>query len=780
MKSPILNFSDDDTPRLKQLIADTDLRLTPGEARRLTELLNRNPTRVEAVLFDTLWSEHCSYKSSRSVLKKHLTTEGPHVILGPGEDAGAVYFTTHAGERWALVVAHESHNHPSQVVPFEGAATGVGGVVRDVYCMGANVVGVLDGLRFGSLEGPNGERSREIARGVVDGIWHYANALGVPNLGGDAVFDSAYDDNCLVNVVAVGMVKEQDLVRSRVPKEARESNYSFVLVGKPTDASGFGGASFASAVLDEEETESNKGAVQVPDPFLKRMLSEANRAVLDLVRREGVAIGFKDLGAGGIACATSELADAGGFGADIELSAVSIDGGPYPPEVIACSETQERYCLVVPQHLTRRILQIYNLEFELPQLYPGARAQVIGRVRTDDTVFRMTHEGDVVVDAPVSVITEGILYEREAVPAPDPVEPSPPAIDDLSEALSAMMEGSTLGSREAIYRYYDSEVQSQAVLRPGEADASVLLPVEGSPAALAVSIDGNPFIGALDAYQGGAASVAEAMRNVAAVGATPWCLTDCLNFGNPEVPEVFHQFCEGVRGLGDAARGIGLHGEDSTPVPIVSGNVSFYNQSAQGQSIPPSPIVACFGVMADYSKVVTPHVKNAGDVVVLLGQRSPHMGGSALWRKAGVHGGKPAQVDFGAVRAELHVVLDSIEAGRVSACHDISEGGLAGAAAEMLMRTELGMRLQLDSVDPAVNDQAALFGEAGGFLLTVPEESLDAVLRTAEQSQAAAAVMGKVERDSRLVISRDQRTLLQLSLDPLRESWQKGLKEALA
>ncbi len=778
MKSPSVPFSTADDGSLRGALAEAGLRLTAGEARQLATLIGRDPSRMEAVLFDTLWSEHCSYKSSRAVLKKLLPTEAPHVILGPGEDAGIVHLLTHEGERWALVVGHESHNHPSQVVPFEGAATGIGGIVRDIYCMGAEVVGVLDALRFGSLSGPNGERSREIARGVVDGIWHYANALGVPNLGGDVAFDRGFDDNCLVNVVAVGVVRERDIVRSRVPQEAREEPYVFVLVGKPTDASGFGGASFASAVLDEEEAEANKGAVQVPDPFLKRVLTEANRRVLELARTEGFAIGFKDLGAGGIACATSEMAAAGGFGAEIELTAAAQDGGPFPPEIVACSETQERYCWAVPQSRAMRVLQIYNVDFELPHLYPGARAQVVGRVRTEDTLYRVTHEGDEVCAVPVETITEGIRYDRaEGPPAEAPAVESPPEPADPGRILADLLTRPALSSREAIYRHYDTEVQARAVLRPGEADAAVLVPVEGSPVGLAVSVDGNPFYGALDPYRGGASAVAEAMRNVAAVGARPWCLTDCLNYGNPEDPAVFRQFTEGVRGVGEAAARIGLIGEEGITVPVVSGNVSFYNQSARGQSIPPSPVVACFGVLADYANAVTPVLKKEGDLLFLVGRRRAEMGGSAYWRALGVDGGAPPRVDFAAARAEMTALLDAVDRGLVAACHDISEGGLAVAAAEMCFGSELGLRLETARLPDGLRLDEFLFGETPGFLVEVPPDQGAAVEDLFRAEGVPVEDLGRVVRgrDLSLVVAGQPR--LDLDLEPLEARWHGALRE---
>ena len=779
MKSPVLPFDSTSDAELRDLLRTHALRLAPSEARRVAELLKRNPTRAEAVLFDTLWSEHCSYKSSRAALKTFLPTEAPHVILGPGEDAGVVYLTTQAGERWALVVGHESHNHPSQVLPFEGAATGIGGIVRDVYCMGADVIGVLDALRFGALTGPQGERSREIAGGVVDGIWHYANALGVPNLGGDAVFDRGFDDNCLVNVVAVGVVRERDVLRSRVPAEARETPYVFVLVGKPTDSSGFGGAAFASAVLDETKKESNKGAVQVPDPFLKRVLTEAQKKVQELARKEGFTVGLKDLGAGGIACATSELAAAGGFGADIDLSAVSLAETNLPPDVIACSETQERYCWVVPESRAGDVVRIYNEDFELPQLYPGARAQVIGRVRTEDTEYHLAHDQDLVCSTTVEIITEGIRYERAiAPPFVAGPEPEPEELDTVGEPLVALLTGTALASREAIYRHYDTEVQGRAVIRPGEADAAVLVPVSGSPVGLAVSVDGNPHHTALDPYQGGAGAVAEAMRNVVAVGAMPWCLTDCLNYGNPEHADVFRQFTDGVRGIGDAAREIGLFEDPSYAVPIVSGNVSFYNDSNQGRPIPPSPIVACFGVLKDYSVATTPRLKTEDNVIALIGERRRELGGSAYWRSRGIAGGRPPRVEFAMARREMQCVLESIESGFALACHDISEGGMAVAAAEMVLAGDLGMRLEPESLGDLRWDEY-LFTESGGFLIEISAEHMDAFETVARDREVTWTRVGRVTGDRRLVLVPPEGREETVDLDQVSDRWRNALLEAL-
>jgi phosphoribosylformylglycinamidine synthase subunit PurL len=766
----VLPLTGADDATIRRVMADEGLRLAPGEVRRMLELLKRDPTRVEATIFDTMWSEHCSYKSSRWALKAFLPTQSPDVILGPGEDAGVVRLGTHAGVSYALVIAHESHNHPSQVVPVEGAATGIGGIVRDVACMGAEVIGVLDALRFGDPEGPRGSGVREIVRGVVDGIWQYANPLGVPNLGGDVFFSDRYDENCLVNVVALGVVREDRVVRSRVPEAASREPYVLILVGKPTDETGFGGASFASAILEQDAPE-QRGHVQVPDPFLKRVLFEANRAALDWLFEQGAPFGFKDLGAGGIACASSELAAAGGFGMDVDLDLVPTPRGEYPPEVIACSETQERFALAVPERLAPRLLAIYNEDYALPQVYDGARAAVIGRVRQDAS-YRILRHGQAVCDAPVEVITAGIEHRRPERPRAAASSAAPALrVTDHGAFLRRLIASPNLGSRDPILRYYDTEVQARMALRAGEADASVLVPVPGAPLGAAITVDGNPWYVAADPYWGTAHVVYEALRNLVAVGARPVALTDCLNFGSPEDPEVFDEFVRSVRGLGDAARALGPSGESGPPVPIVSGNVSFYNESSTGRSIEPSPIVAALGVLDDYSVAVSSGLKRAGASLYLSGPRQSAMGASqAQYLLAGVKGGALPSLDFEVERRRLHAVREAIRRGLALACHDISDGGLAMAAFEMALGGTIAMGLGLEVRVPdadGVPIEARLYGEAPGFLLEVaPERELEVteLFRAAEVDLTKA---GATLAESRLRIVSQGETLVDADLAEL-------------
>jgi phosphoribosylformylglycinamidine synthase len=599
------------------------------------------------------------------------------------------------------------------VLPVEGAATGIGGIVRDVYCMGAKVIGVMDLLRFGPPDNPV---SRAVARGVVQGIWQYGNALGVPNLGGDTVFHDGYSRNCLVNVVAVGLVRHDRIVHSCCPP-GRHEPYVLVLAGKPTDATGFGGATFASADLDAS---GGIGAVQVADPFLKRVLAEANARVLDLLFEKGVPFGFKDLGAGGIACVSSEMASHGGMGIELWLDRVPTSVPGLPPEVIACSETQERFGLAVPQDSAYDVVRVYNEEYELPRLHPGAGAAIVGRFTRDDT-YLVLHDGREVACAPVKAITEGIRHDRPAAAAPVSLPEPPSRPVDPSSDLSRMALSHPGSSRRPVFSFYDSEVQGRTVLRPGEADATVIAPVPGCPAGLALSGDGNPFISELDPFAGGAHAVGEAVRNVVATGATPLAATDCLNYGSPENPEVMWQFERGIAGMTEALEAFGS--KPGEPLPVVSGNVSFYNQDPSGRAIPPSPIVAVIGRMEDFTKASDMTLRRAGDLIVQVCRRRDELGGSLYYREVlGWRGGRVPSFRADEEPAAMRLVLDWIGRGLVSSSHDISEGGMAFAALEMALATGpsagLGIRLDIP------RDPVLLYSETPGYLLAVPPDRL--------------------------------------------------------
>jgi len=543
-----------------------------------------------------------------------------------------------------------------------------------------------------------------------------------------------------------------------------------------------GGAAFASADLDAAAATENKGSVQTPDPFLKRILTVANREVLKMARAEGAAIGFKDLGAGGVSCVTSELVDAGGFGCDVDIALVH-QIADLPARVCACSETQERYGLAVPARLTERVLRIYNEDFALPSLYEGACACRIGTV-TREKRYVLRWGEKILCDAPVATITEGIRYDRPGraperpLVAPDARLPEAPVAQVADEWL-ALMAHPNVASREYVYRHYDSEVQAATVLRPGEADAGVVVPVPGSRRGVALAADGNPLLGLADPWTAGAAAVLEACRNVACVGGEPAAITDCLNFGNPEVPESFWEFTEAVRGIGDACRGVGCYAREEWPLPVVSGNVSFYNQSATGRAVAPSPIVACVGIVADYTQARSLRLKEVGDRILLVGRRRPELGGS-LYLEAGFRAGRPAvpTLDFALEKREIAAVIRLVRQGLATAAHDISDGGLAVCLAEMAMGLEgsavRGAAIALPSETP-LTAREFLFSENGGFLVTVPAARREEAARILDEAGAGWTDLGQVTAEAQLVVA----GVCELAVADVARAWQTALPQLL-
>jgi phosphoribosylformylglycinamidine synthase len=690
------------------------LALKVSELRAIANELGRDPTIVEAHAFDAQWSEHCSYKSSRHYLKR-LPTEGPTVMQGPQEDAGILHLGEWDGKRYGIVIAHESHNHPSQVVPFEGAATGIGGIVRDVLCMGARVIALADPLRFGPLDDPH---CRYVAQGVVDGIAAYGNAIGVPTIAGDVYFHEGFRDNCLVNVVALGLIAEDEIIHSAAPADAE--GWDIVLVGKAADRSGFGGAAFSSLVLDEDDAQANKSAVQVPDPFLKNVIMRASYRVFDAVRELGLTVGFKDLGAGGIMGCTAEIVASGGFGAIVDLDRCPTSQEHLPAAVIAVGETQERLTWVVPPSFTPQLLAIYNEEFSLPTIARGAQAAVIGRV-TRAKQYVLEHHGERVMDVPIDFLTGGIRYDRECeMPVPaaraSHVVPGLGGASDarrrdlgkLGEYLHRVLAHRDVCSRKPIYERFDSVVRGATSIPCGYADAGLIVPIPGAPLAAALAVDGNPRYALLDPELAAEHAVCESVRNVASVGATPIGLTDCLNFGNPEVPRQMGEFVACVDGIARAARELGT--------PFVSGNVSLYNQSASGASIPPSPIIACVGSLADVSRAATASLKAAGFPLYRIGVAPAVLGGSVFAEVAALDDRALPALDYEAERRQLRALLAANERGLVAAAHDISDGGLLVALCEMAFAShergeDLGASLDID-----LHFHEA-FGEGGGYVV---------------------------------------------------------------
>lgn len=718
---PVIALSDED---LRAQAARTGLALRVDELRRIAERLGRDPSIVEVHAFDAQWSEHCSYKSSRHLLRK-LPTEGPTVMQGPAEDAGILHLGEAHGSRWGVVIAHESHNHPSQVVPFEGAATGVGGIVRDVLCMGAEVIAIADPLRFGRVEDPQSHQ-RYVAQGAVDGIAAYGNAIGVPNIAGDAYFDERFDDNCLVNVVALGLIREQDIIHSAAPPGS--AGWDIVLVGKATDTSGFGGAAFSSVTLDEADEDANRGAVQVPDPFLKNVIMRATYRVFEYLRERKITAGFKDLGAGGIMGCSAEICSSGGFGAIIDLDDVNTAVKNMPPEVIAVGETQERLCWVLPGDVTPDVLRIYNEEFSLPLIARGACATVIGAVQAEKR-YVLRHGNDIVMDVPIEFLTGSIrdelavrpMSERKVTDAAHRYLEGQP---EIAQLLPRVLEHRDVCSREPMYVRYDGVVRGTTVIPRGYASAGAIAPVAGSPLGVALSVAGNPRYGKLDPNLAAQYAVLEAVRKVVSVGARPLGLTDCLNFGNPQNIEHYSELVHSIDGVALAAREIGT--------PFVSGNVSLYNESKSGNAIPASPIIACVGGIDDVGTVVTGRLKRAGNALFLIGRPQNAVGGAVFAEVLEQIGGPLPPIDYDRAAAEIAFFRAAADAGFIRSARSIANGGLAATLAQMAFPTLAPGDVPIGAaLTPAhswtgglVGELEAYFGECGGFVIEVsPEHS---------------------------------------------------------
>lgn len=742
--------------------------LSQQDIASIKALLDREPTQTELTVFDTMWSEHCSYKSTKSVLKG-FPTQGKDVVLGVGEDAGIVHFAEHEGRSYGIAVSHESHNHPSQVLPVEGAATGVGGVVRDVYCMGADVFGVCDSLHFGLPQ--LGDQAETIAEGVVQGVSEYGNALGVPVLGGETLYHKSYNENCLVNVAAFGLVDEEKIIRSKVPQCAQNQAYDVILVGKSTDATGFGGASFSSQILDKETD--NIGAVQVHDPFLKRVLVESFKSLWEKVAEWGIQIGVKDLGAGGISCGTSEIAMAGGFGVELNLDWVNVAFDNLAPEVIACSETQERYCIVSPASHRDQILSIFNEDFELGSLYHKAGAVLVGSIIKEQR-FKISHKGTLVCDLAVEAITTEVRVDRAAKENLIQVKCQKPLtipIEKLKQILLAFPAHLMCCSKRYVYRHYDQAVRGATVSYPGESDAVVSTPIPGCSTACAVSMDSNLY-GEVDPYLAGAAAVAESVRNIVAVGAYPLAITDCLNYGSPEVPEVFWAFKEGVRGIKDAAQALSL---TDAQIPVISGNVSLYNQSKTGDAIVASPVICTIGKIDHVDNRVKMPLASSGLTLIKIGKAQRKWAATVLVdilsETEEVGDQESFEIDWDQETLQNQTVFTCIQNQWVQACHDISAGGLWQSLVEMLLGERAHKSLGID-IELANAEIIDLFAENGGYVLAVSSDKLSVVTEFLENIDSLQwAIIGKtVERPS-VSIFKDQQQLVDVDYQALKDAY---------
>jgi phosphoribosylformylglycinamidine synthase len=728
-----------------------ELGLKLDEYEKVVEILGRVPSVTELYMYSLMWSEHCSYKHSRKALRM-FPTQGDHVLQGPGENAGVIS----VGDGWAVAFKMESHNHPSAIEPYQGAATGVGGIIRDIFTMGARPIASLDSLRFGTLDKP---RQRYLFEGAVAGIGGYGNCLGVPTVGGEVYFEEAYEGNCLINAMAIGLMRAENLTRAVA---AGVGNH-VLLIGSTTGRDGIGGASTLASQEFDEKAEDKRPSVQVGDPFEEKLLIEACLELLD--GKLLVALG--DLGAAGLTSSASEMASRGGVGLDIDVTTVPQREDAMKPFEIMVSESQERMlAIVTPENL--EAAQAVCDKW-------GLRSTVIGEV-TDTGRFVVREGETVVADMPAATLAhDAPIYdpasERPAylaeVQAFDPVASleHPEGREALSATLLRLLASPNICSRRWIWEQYDHQVMLNTVALPGS-DAAVLRigdtgRGEMTTRGIAVSTDCNGRYCYLDPYAGAQIAFAEAARNVACSGGRPAAITDCLNFGNPEKPDVFWTFHESVRGLADACTAFG--------VPVISGNVSFYNESF-GSPIYPTPTVGLVGLLDDIEDHCTLAFKAAGDVILMLGRTRPELGGSEYLKV--VHGmvsGRPPKVDLVDERLLGELLVTSIRTGIVRSAHDCAEGGLAVALAECCVAGDVGARIDLGDGLPGV---VALFSESQGrAIVTVDEDHVGAFKTLAAAHGTACTRIGTVGGDG-LVIGDEA----DVSLDDVRAAYAPTLE----
>jgi phosphoribosylformylglycinamidine synthase subunit PurL len=733
-----------DPPITPELVREH--HLTDKEYRRIEVMLGRPPTFAELGVFSALWSEHCSYKHSKLVLESFPTT-GPHVVQGPGENAGVLRLP----EGWAVAFKIESHNHPSAVEPYQGAATGVGGILRDVFTMGARPVAVLNSLRFGPLDDA---RNRYLFAGVVRGVGDYGNCVGVPTLGGEVDFGRSHGGNPLVNAMCVGLLREQDLIRAA----AHGVGNVLLVVGSRTGRDGIHGASFASAELTHE-SERRRPQVQVGDPFTEKLLLEAS---LELIG-SGHIVAIQDMGAAGLTSSSAEMAAKGGVGVEIDLSLVPTREPGMSPYEILLSESQERMLVVAKADHVPQV-QAIAAKWEL-------MATPIGRV-TDDGMYRATWGDQVVVEIPGRrLIDDCPVYHPEAAEDPEIARlrqrrPGPGTrVPDAAEALLTLLDHPPVASKRWVYEQYDSTVQASTVIAPG-GDAGVIR-VRGADFGIAVTVDGNSRYVLLDPYEGGKAAVAEAARNIACTGARPLGVTDCLNFGSPERPAVFHQFREACRGIADACRAF--------DTPVTGGNVSFYNESPTG-AIDPTPVVGMVGLLGRAGRAVPSHARGEGDVVFVLGETRAELGGSQLWEA--LHdfvGGEPPRVDLAVERRLVDLLVAAADVGLLRSAHDCSHGGLGVAIAEVAMGRpydETGFGLEIDLVTYGLRLAAVelLFSESHGrAVVTCHPDRAGAVAALAQELGVPAHRAGSVGKSGGQVSIRLRDGAVVHPVDRLRE-----------
>ena len=692
--------------------------LTDEEYRMIEEdILGRMPNYTETGLFSVMWSEHCSYKNSKPVLRK-FPTSGPHVLQGPGEGAGIVDI----GDGLAVVFKAESHNHPSAVEPYEGAATGVGGIIRDIFSMGARPIALLDSLRFGELDNP---RTKYLLEEVVAGIGGYGNCIGIPTVGGEIAFDPCYEGNPLVNAMCVGLIEHKHIQKG----QAAGVGNSIMYVGAKTGRDGIHGATFASEEFNQEE-EQQRSAVQVGDPFMEKLLLEA---CLELILHHSDSlIGIQDMGAAGLVSSSAEMASKAGSGLILTLDEVPQRETGMTPYEIMLSESQERMLICVKSGEEEKIQELFQ-KYDLD-------AVTIGKV-TDDGQYRLYHQGEEVANLPVDALAEDAPVYHKEMKEPariaefQQLAPYQPVIEEPGQVLLDLLQQPTIASKRSIYETYDSQVQTNTVVRPGS-DAAVMR-VRGTNKALAMTTDCNARYLYLDPKIGGQIAVAEAARNIIASGGKPLAITDCLNYGSPDKPEVFWELSTSADGIAAACETLGT--------PVISGNVSLYNET-DGQAIYPTPMIGMVGLIEDHKHITTQEFKKSGDLIYILGKTFADFDGSELQKmQLGRIEGVIRNFDLSIEKRNQELVLTAIQNGLIESAHDCSEGGLAIALAESAFKHQLGISVQFEL------SSAQLFAETQSrFVLTVAPENKT---RFEEMMGDAAVLAGKVTDEAIIEIS---------------------------
>lgn len=721
-----------------------ELGLTDEEYEKIISILGREPNITELGMYSVMWSEHCAYKNSKPLLK-YLPTKGERVIQGPGENAGVLDI----GDNLAVVMKIESHNHPSAIEPYQGAATGVGGIIRDIFTMGARPIALLDSLRFGI---PDDKRTKYLIENVVAGIADYGNCIGIPTVGGDTYFEESYKGNPLVNAMCVGIV-EKDKIKKGI---AKGIGNPVMIVGATTGRDGIGGASFASQELSEE-SEEKRPSVQVGDPFMEKLLLEA---CLELFETDAV-VAIQDMGAAGLTSSSCEMASRGGVGMELDLDKVPLREEGMTPYEIMLSESQERMLVVVEKGKEEDVQKVFKKW--------GLNAATIGKI-TDDGMIRVIKDGKVVAEVPAKSLTEDApqYIREEKVPKwqkevnkLDINEIKPP--EDMNKALKDVISSLNVASKEWIYSQYDYMVRTDTVITPGM-DAAVVR-IKGTKKAVALTTDCNGRYCYLDPYIGSQIAVAEAARNLCMVGAKPIGVTDCLNFGNPEKKEIYWQLKNSIFGIAKTC--------ETLQIPVVSGNVSLYNENEEG-AIYPTPVIGMAGLIEDVSKICTMDFKKERDVIIILGENKGEIGGSEYLKVCfGMVKGQPPQIDLEEEKRLQELVLKLIEEGLINSSHDISEGGFVVALVESAISGKKGAKISLQT---SLREDVELFSESQSrALITVSPEKVEEVLKIAYEYQVPAQKVGVVEGKD-IAIEVNGKRIIDLPLEVLEESWRGRIK----